>query len=108
MINFSKDDFKQIDNFKGGDKYILASIFEDELNKILKFILVRGASIGLHTHEDSSEVIYIIKGTAKFIVNGEVEYVREGNCHYCPKGFSHMMINDTDKDVEAFAVVPKQ
>ena len=42
--------------------------------KITKSVLEKGWSIGEHTHKTSSEIIYIISGTAKCTLNG---YIRE-------------------------------
>ncbi len=70
--------------------------------------LVPGASIGLHTHETSSEIIYILQGSGKVLYDGEYEPVRTGTCHYCPKGHAHSLINDGNEDLTFFAVVPAQ
>ena len=40
----------------------------------------------------NEEVIYIIKGNAKFLFDDTVEYVKAGECHFCPKGHSHSFI----------------
>ena len=61
--------------------------------------LVPGASIGLHTHETSSEIIYIFQGSGKVLYDGEYEPVRTGTCHYCPKGHAHSLINDGNEDL---------
>ena len=29
-------------------------------------------------------------------------------CHYCPKGHTHSLMNDSDAELEFFAVVPEQ
>ena len=42
-----------------------------------------GASIGRHTHETNSEIMYIVSGTATFTVGDTVEAVQAGQCHYC-------------------------
>ena len=65
-------------------------------------------SIGLHTHDTSSEIIYILKGRGKVLYDGGYEEVEEGLCHYCPKGHEHSLINDSDEDLIFFAVVPEQ
>ena len=43
--------------FKGGEGALCAKMITDELNKILLGRLEPGSSIGLHTHEDSSEIM---------------------------------------------------
>ena len=97
-----------LEHFCGGEKAFHAHMHIDENGKILHGRLEPGASIGLHTHETSSEVIYYLGGCGKVICDGEEEYVRAGDCHYCPKGSAHTMINDGDEDLVFFAVVPLQ
>lgn len=106
-------DFKQLEpttipSFYGGEKELFALIHADERNRILYGILKAGASIGLHTHEAGSEIIYFLQGEGKVLYDGQYEAVREGLCHYCPKGHSHSLINDSDQDLVFFAVVPSQ
>ena len=83
-------------------------MFIDADNKIMRGRLIPGASIGLHTHETSSEIIYILSGTGKALYDGGEEALSPGDCHYCPKGHSHSLINDGDADLTFFAVVPEQ
>ena len=95
-------------NFCGGEKEFCAKMYIDEKGKILRGKLVPGASIGLHTHDTSSEMIYYLSGCGKVICDGEEERVAAGDCHYCPKGSAHTMINDGEEDLVFFAVVPLQ
>ena len=67
-----------------------------------------GASIGLHTHETSSEIIYLLEGRGKVLLADGEERVAAGQCHYCPKGHTHSLVNDSDADLVFFAVVPEQ
>jgi quercetin dioxygenase-like cupin family protein len=97
--------------FKGGTKELAANMFFDGTNRILKGRLVPGASIGLHTHEDSCEVIFVVSGQGQLLEpeHGHKE-VRAGDCLYCPKGYSHSLINpeDSDEDLVFLAVVAAQ
>ncbi len=108
IIDFKNEQAQEFENFKGGEKSLLAKMFFDGNNRILHGVLESGATIGLHTHETNSEIIYILKGKGKVLYNGEYEKVEEGMCHYCPKGHTHSLINDSDSDLEFFAVVPEQ
>ena len=67
-----------------------------------------GASIGLHTHQGNSEIIYILSGAGKVLCDGAYEPLSAGSCHYCPKGHAHSLINDSDGELAFFAVVPEQ
>lgn len=108
IIDFNKIDKTVLKNFYGGEKLLSAHMFKDENNKIMLGKLEAGASIGLHTHETSSEIIYILQGNGKVLYDGKYEKVSSGLCHYCPKSHSHSLINDSDKDLIFFAIVPEQ
>lgn len=82
-------------------------MFTDPLVKIMRGKLAPGASIGLHTHETNSEIIYVLEGNGKVLYDGEYETVGAGSCHYCPKGHEHSLINDSQADLIFFAVVPE-
>ena len=45
---------------------------------------------------------------AKIVYDGKEERAKEGDTHYCPKGHSHTLINDSNENIEIFAVVPMQ
>ncbi len=99
----------RMENFLGGEKHLEARIFFDGTNKILtRAKLVPGASIGVHTHDGSSEVIFILQGSGVTIEDGVRKPVLAGDCLYCPKGCSHCLINDSDTDLIFCAYVPKQ
>ena len=67
IIDFSKMDVTVLPNFKGGEKEFAANMFFDGTNRIFKGRLVPGASIGVHTHEDSCEVIFILEGSGTIL-----------------------------------------
>ena len=106
-------DFKQMEetimpHFKGGEKQMAAKMYADEKNRILLSRLIPGASVGVHTHEGSSEIIYILEGSAAVLYDGEKLRIEAGQVHYCPDGHAHSLINDTERDLVFFAVVPQQ
>ena len=74
LIDFSKMEETVIPSFLGGEGALLAKMRTDELGKILHGVLEPGSSIGLHTHETSSEIIYILSGTGKVIYDGAGSY----------------------------------
>ena len=64
-----KLDFKAMDenwlaNFKGGEKGLLAKMFADDHNRIIKARLIAGATVGDHAHEMGSEIIFALSGEA--------------------------------------------
>ncbi len=107
-IDFKKIDLSVLPNFKGGEKELEAKMFFDGTNRIMKAKLAPGASIGMHTHEGSCEIIFITSGNGSVIFDGERTPVYAGLCHYCPEGHTHSLINDSGEDLEFLAVVPRQ
>ena len=105
-IEFDKIGTSVLENFKGGEKELSADMFFDGTNRIFKGRLIPGASIGLHTHDDSCEVIFILSGTGTLTEispaeNGQdnsgstqdtdIQTVTAGDCLYCPKGHTHSL-----------------
>ena len=107
-IDFTQIDENVIANFKGGEKETFVKLFCDDSNRILKGRLEPGASIGMHTHETSSETILITAGHGCVIDDGIRIPLSTGDVHYCPKGHSHSLVNDSNGNMEFFAVVPQQ
>ena len=108
LIDFNSMEETVMPNFLDGEGALRAKMFVDERNRILHGVLEPGCSIGYHTHETSSEIIYILSGTGVVKVEGGEEPVKAGECHYCPKGHAHSLINNSEGLLEFFAVVPQQ
>lgn len=107
-----KIDFKQIEetivpNFKGGEGRYIMKHYTDDKVKIMFGRLEPGCSIGLHTHEGNSEIMYILSGVATYIYEGEEEVVLPGEAHYNPMGKQHTLMNKGTDDLTFFAVVPE-
>ena len=108
LLDFAKMSETAIKNFYGGEKELLTQMYTDEHARIMKIKLVPGASVGLHKHEASSEVVFVLAGTGTAIYDGHKEKLQAGLCHFCPKGHSHTIINDSKKDLLLYAVVANQ
>ena len=108
MIRFEEIEKTILTNFYGGNGNIEAKTFSDDLNKITKSVFLPGSSSGLHCHETSSEIIYVLSGKGKAIVDDKVEILEPGVCHYCKKGHSHSVINDGSENLVLFCVVTMQ
>lgn len=108
LLDFNAMNETVIPRFLDGEGTVRAKMRVDELGKILRGVLEPHSSIGYHTHETSSEIIYILSGTGRVKYDDTEEPLKPGDCHYCPKGHSHSLINDTDGLLEFFAVVPQQ
>ena len=106
-IEFERLEETVIPHFYAGEGETRARMFLDANGKIMRGSLAPGASIGLHIHATSSEIIYILSGTGKALCDGVYEDLSAGKCHYCPKGHTHSLINDGGEDLVFFAVVPE-
>ncbi len=107
LIDFGKIENTVIKEFKGGKNITNIRMFVDSNNKIMLGKLEPDSSIGLHTHQTNSEIIYILSGKGRVLFDGEYEELTAGSCHYCPMGHSHSLINNSDSDLVFFAVVPE-
>ena len=108
LINLETKEKTVLPHFWGGDGELVAAMYKDERNKILKGTLAPGCNIGLHCHETSSEIIFILSGVGTVICDGEVEALKPGDCHYCKRGSTHSLRNDGLADLVFYAVVPEQ
>lgn len=107
-IDFNVIEENVIPNFKGGEKEFAVRAYDDGLVRIMKGRLAPGASIGVHTHDTNSEIMFITKGRGTVIFDGEKLSLSEGDVHYCPKGHTHTLINDGDSELCFSAAVPRQ
>ena len=108
VIDFNKIDEVANPNFKGGEGDTMFRTFNDGTNKIMRGRLEVGCSIGYHSHESNSEIIYILSGEARCLYDGGEERLTAGQCHYCPQGHSHSLINASSAEpLLFFAVVPE-
>ena len=108
MIDFCTVPETELPRFKDGEGSFFARFAGDANCKILFGRLPASATIGLHAHEDTAEIIFFLSGKGRMLLDGEAETIAPGLCHYCPKGSAHTMINDGAEDITFYAVVPKQ
>ena len=108
MIDFAAMEETVLHRFKDGEGDTVARMYADDLNRIMKSRLAPGCSIGLHTHDTSSEIIFILSGTGTALLDGREEILPPGSCHYCKKGQSHTLMNKGPEDLLFYAVVPQQ
>ena len=107
LIKFNEIQEAEMKNFKGGEKSVFTKMIVDDNNRIMMSRLVPGASIGMHIHDVSSEIIFVLKGQGLVICDGKEEVVKAGDCHYCEKGSTHTFINNSAEDIVFYAVVPQ-
>ena len=107
LLNFDTMQERTVEHSRGGEKYVKTAGYADDHIRIARGRLIPGASIGLHPHEGSLEVIYVLSGAGRFECDGEIERISAGMAHYCPNGSSHTFINDGEEDITYVAVIPQ-
>ena len=109
VIDFNKIDEVANSRYKGGNGDTMFRTFNDGKNKIMRGRLDPGCSIGYHSHETNSEIIFVISGEARCMYDEGEECLTQGQCHYCPQGHSHALINASNTEpLIFFAIVPEQ
>lgn len=105
-IDFNSIEEKRNPGFKGGEGTAVLKIYTDSTIKVIKGYLEKDSSIGMHTHDDSSETVYILSGSGKMIYDGEEEVLTAGDVSYCPKGHTHSLVNTGEEPLWFLGVVP--
>ena len=108
MLKFYEMPDTVLEHFKGGEGSTITKMFADDLNRIFVGRLQPGCSIGMHTHDTSSEIIYVLEGVGTTVLDGVTETLQPGDCSYCKKGSTHTLMNKGEADLVFFAVVPQQ
>lgn len=105
LINFNEMPARTVPGMNGGTGEMTAKMHMDEGGKIISCVIHKGGSIGLHTHNTSDDINYVIAGTGKAVCDGAEEELAAGVCHICPKGSAHSIINTGDEDLVLITVV---
>ncbi|EOS38935.1 hypothetical protein C808_02252 [Lachnospiraceae bacterium M18-1] len=108
LINFNEMSARTSPGMNGGTGEMTAKMYMDKKCKIIPCSIHKGGSIGLHTHDTSDDINYVISGIGKAICDGETEELATGVCHVCQKGSGHSIINTGDDDLVLITVVVEQ
>lgn len=105
LINFNEMTARTSPGMNGGTGEMTAKMYMDENYKIIPCAIHKGGSVGLHTHNTSDDINYVISGRGKAICDGETEELAAGVCHVCRKGSEHSIINTGDEDLVLITIV---
>lgn len=105
LIDFNQIRQITIPGMNGGTGMISAKMFVDEQGKIIFTKIHYGGSIGLHKHETSDDINYVISGEGKAVCDGKEEILSAGTCHICKKGSEHSITNTGSDDLVLLTVV---
>ena len=62
-------------------------------------------SMDIHSHKEADELIYVIKGTANFLVNDAESVLSEGSVILIPKRVMHKAYNTGSKPYECLYLI---
>lgn len=105
IINFNELQEMTIPGMNKGTGEMTAKMYMDDDGKIIPCRIHAGGSIGMHKHETSDDINYILSGEGKAICDGVEELLSPGCCHICKKGCEHSIINTGDEDLVMITVV---
>ena len=105
LIDFNGIKEITIPGMNGGTGTMSAKMFMDEQEKIISAKIHPGGSIGLHKHETSDDINYVLSGTGRAVCDGQEEILKSGTCHICKKGSQHSIENTGDDDLVLLAIV---
>lgn len=106
-------DCKKVYNeyMRGGNGIVEVTHFatEEELNNkgrlFANITLNPGCSIGFHTHENESELFYVMKGNVLYNDNGVPCSLSAGDVMICPAGTGHSVANNGEETAEICAII---
>ena len=104
-IDFNEIDEITVSGMNGGSGEMSARMHIGDNGKIIPCRIHPGGSIGLHAHETSDDVNYVLSGEGVAVCDGVEERLCAGVCHVCPKGSSHSIENVGDEDLCLLTVV---
>lgn len=105
LINFNEINEITIPGMNDGTGMMSAKMYMDEQGKIIPTKIHSGGSIGLHMHETSDDINYVLSGTGKAVCDNQEEILKAGTCHICKKGSRHSIENTGDNDLVLLTVV---
>ena len=105
LLNFNEIKEFAVPGMNNGTGMMTAKMYMDEQRKIIPCSIHAGGSFGLHEHETSDDINYILSGNGKAICDGQEEILVPGTCHICKKGSEHSIVNTGSSDLVMLTVV---
>lgn len=104
---FEKEEVK---NMRGGEGSIYlqkVTPILDSMKMYAKITIPKNSSIGIHTHTEDEEMIYVLKNKGIITIDGVENELSEGMISICKRGRNHSIKNIYDEDLILLAVVTK-
>lgn len=104
-IDFNATREIRLPGMNGGTGEMTARMYSDENGKIIPCRIHPGGSIGLHKHDTSDDINYVLSGVGVAVCDGEAESLSSGICHICRRGSEHSITNTGEDDLVILTVV---
>ena len=104
-VDFNTLNEIKIPGMNNGTGEMSAKMFADGDGKIIPCRIHVGGSIGIHKHETSDDINYVLSGAGIAICDGIEETLSSGVCHICKKGSEPGIINTGNDDLVLLTVV---
>ncbi len=105
LIDFNEIAEITVPGMNNGTGTMSARMHMSDKGKIIPCSIHAGGSIGLHVHETSDDINYVLAGKGIAICDGVEEQLEAGVCHVCPKGAAHSIANTGEEDLVLLTVV---
>ena len=105
LINFNDIEEMRVSGMNNGTGEMSAKMYMDNDGKVITCAIHSGGSIGMHKHETSDDINYVLSGKGKAVCDGQEEILSAGTCHICKKGSEHSIVNTGDKGLVLLTVV---
>lgn len=97
--------------FGGQGEAVMACILNGapemyDKGRVFNHLLLRpGCEVGWHVHQGDGETYYILKGHGLYNDNGTEVEVGPGDVTFVDSGEGHALLNNSDEDLEAIALI---
>ena len=108
LIDFHEIKEITIPGMNNGTGTMTAKMYMGKCGKIIPCSIHAGGSIGMHRHETSDDINYVLSGQGKAVCDGEEEILKPGTCHICKKGSAHSIENTGDEDLVLLTIVAER
>lgn len=105
LVDFNEVKEMTIPGMNNGTGTMIAKMYMDDQGKVILCTINAGGSIGIHKHETSDDINYVLSGNGRAICDGQEELLTAGTCHICKKGSEHSIINIGSSDLVLLTVV---
>lgn len=98
----------EVKNLRGGIGSVFIerfSILPVNCKMYAKITIPQGSSIGVHTHIDDEEIVYVLEGEGKVKIDDCFYSLKKGDVNITKKGNNHSIINEENEPLIILAII---